>query len=286
MVDDSAFSALSAPATDASNTDSSPDGALDASSDQISLYTVRKGDSLADIAKMYSVSVNTLLWANDLKSNSALKQGQVLVILPVSGVKYTVKKGDTIKSISKKFNAHPEDITNFNSIDNESDILAIGTELIIPNGQMGGDAPATSGNSNTGGSKPVTPTPSANGLLMGYFIRPIANGIKSQGIHDRNAVDIAAKMGTPIMAAASGKVILTKVGGWGGGFGSYVIIQHPNGLQTLYAHMSQVLVSEGQTVSQGEVIGKVGQTGRATGPHLHIEIHGTATVKAPANILY
>jgi murein DD-endopeptidase MepM/ murein hydrolase activator NlpD len=98
--------------------------------------------------------------------------------------------------------------------------------------------------------------------------------VKTQGIHGHNAVDLASSYGTNIMAAADGTVIVAKIGGWNGGYGNYVVINHPNGTQTLYAHMSSISVSVGQGVTQGESIGRMGETGDATGVHVHFEIRG------------
>lgn len=84
-------------------------------------------------------------------------------------------------------------------------------------------------------------------------------------------VDIGASYGSPIYATKSGTVILTG-GPWGGGYGNYVVLDHGSGNTTLYAHMSSIAVDEGETVSQGQVIGYVGSTGNSTGPHLHYEI--------------
>ena len=105
-----------------------------------------------------------------------------------------------------------------------------------------------------------------------YYIAPLSHYVQTQGIHGYNAVDLAAPMGTPIMAAADGTVIVARSGGWNGGYGSYVVIQHGNGSQTLYAHMSKVAAYDGEGVVQGQVIGYVGESGNATGPHVHFEI--------------
>ena len=101
---------------------------------------------------------------------------------------------------------------------------------------------------------------------------PLSVYVKTQGLHGYNGVDLAAKTGTPIMASASGEVIVAKSGGYNGGYGSYVVIQHGNGSQTLYSHMSSVSTYKGATVVQGQVIGTVGSTGKSTGSHLHFEI--------------
>jgi murein DD-endopeptidase MepM/ murein hydrolase activator NlpD len=113
---------------------------------------------------------------------------------------------------------------------------------------------------------------STAGATAGYYMAPLAHYIETQGIHGYNGVDLAAPVGTPIMASAAGEVIVAKASGYNGGYGGYVVIQHSNGSQTLYAHQSRVGVSVGESVSQGEVIGYVGSTGRSTGAHLHFEI--------------
>ncbi|HRH55479.1 MAG TPA: M23 family metallopeptidase, partial [Candidatus Paceibacterota bacterium] len=96
----------------------------------------------------------------------------------------------------------------------------------------------------------------------------------SQGIHGWNGVDMSAPSGTPIYAAAGGTVIVSRVGGWNGGYGNYVVIEHAGGVQTLYAHMATDSVSVGETVSRGQNIGTVGNTGQSTGYHLHFEVRG------------
>ncbi|MEX0916626.1 MAG: M23 family metallopeptidase, partial [Candidatus Spechtbacterales bacterium] len=112
--------------------------------------------------------------------------------------------------------------------------------------------------------------------VSGYFTRP-TSGYLSQGLHPTNAVDIAGACWSPVYAGASGNVALaTGGGGWNGGYGNYVAIDHPNGTRTLYAHMIQVKTSAGAYVNQGAVIGYMGSTGRSTGCHLHFEVRGAA----------
>ena len=96
--------------------------------------------------------------------------------------------------------------------------------------------------------------------------------MESQGIHGYNGVDLGAPIGTSVMAAADGTVVTAKSGGYNGGYGNYVVVQHGNGSQTLYAHMSKVATYAGASVVQGQVIGSVGSTGKSTGAHLHFEI--------------
>lgn len=239
---------------------------------QISVYVVHDGDSLSKIAQLFNVSVNTILWANDLPSGSALKTGQTLVILPVSGIKYTVKKGDTVEGLAKKYKSDVDEILSYNGLTKGAP-LEVGSEVVIPDGELAAVPPPVQKGKGApvyerlirGASGPYYP---------GYYIRPIDGGHKSQGLHGYNGVDLADSVGTPVHAAASGVVIVSRVGGWNTGYGNYVVISHSNGTQTLYAHLSSNLVSAGQTVSQGQTIGLMGSTGHSTGPHVHFEIRG------------
>lgn len=248
----------------------------DSSYDQISVYVVRKGDSFSGIANMFDVSVNTILWANDIKKGDALKEGQVLIILPVSGVKHIVTKGQTLKSIAQKYNADITDIADFNDLA-ENATLAVGDELIIPDGEISVDGPSEN-TSSTSKPKNYYPKTSLKNIA-GYFINPVPGYIKTQGLHGKNAVDLAAPIGTPIYAAASGTVLLARMG-WNGAYGNMIIIQHPNGTKTLYSHLFKLATSTGASVSQGEVIGYVGNSGRVraakggNGAHLHFEVYG------------
>jgi LysM repeat protein len=233
---------------------------------EITVYTVRSGDSLSSIAGMYDVSVNTIVWANDIKGGK-IKEGQELVILPVSGVRHTVKKGDSIKSIAALYKADVDDLLIFNGLSADDKIVA-GKVLLVPGGQPTSTTKAVVSSGKSGGVK------INSNSILGNFMRPISGGKKSQGIHGYNAVDLAAPVGTAIVAADEGRVTVSRKGGYNGGYGTYVVIKHANGTQTLYAHMNANNVSVGETVSRGQVIGSVGMTGRTTGPHVHFEVRG------------
>lgn len=236
---------------------------LGSKSTQISLYVVRQGDSLSQIAKMFDVSVSTIVWANNIKGG-LIHEGDELVILPVTGVSHTVKKGDTIRSIATKYKADMSDILSFNDIKSDAS-LVVGSTILIPDGEIA--APSYSGT--------TSPLRNAGGpLYKDYYLRPIAGGKRSQGLHGNNGVDLAAPTGTPIYAAADGVVIISRPSGYNGGYGAYVVISHPNGTQTLYSHASKVFVTQGQAVSKGDTIAAVGTSGKSTGPHVHFEVRG------------
>jgi LysM repeat protein len=272
MVDDGTALSNENDAINVKNLSSSTDSTIyQPSSDQISLYTVHKGDTLQQIAQMFGVTTNTILWANDMRKGQALVANQVLVILPISGIRYTVKKGDTLKSVAAAFKGDADDIARYNGLD---DSLTVGDEIIIPNGEASiqESKPASGSKAGKGGF-----VPASGGSIVdpaGYFSRPIVGGVRTQGIHGHNGVDLASSYGTPILAAASGTVVVARDGGWNGGYGSYVVIQHSNGMQTLYGHMSAVKVSVGDQVSKGQTIGAMGSTGQSTGVHLHFEVRG------------
>ncbi len=271
----------------------------------ITTYVVQPGDTISQIAEKFGVSTNTIRWANDIPAKGTIRVGQNLVILPITGVKHAVVKGDTLASIAKKYKADINEISSYNDIPlNEP--LVTGSELLIPDGEI--VYSQTQIAQNTQKTKPVTSTGSQSVVVSsnagkssdaqytsamlqaqqvgrnntksapaGYFIKPV-KGIKTQGFHGPyNAVDIGAPVGTPIVAAAAGTVILAKASGWNGGYGGLTIIQHDNGSQSLYSHQSKVIVSVGQKVSQGQKIGEVGNTGRSSGPHLHLEFRGVKT---------
>jgi murein DD-endopeptidase MepM/ murein hydrolase activator NlpD len=256
---------------------------------QISVYTVRPGDTLSGIATMFGVSANTIIGANDIQ-NGVIQPGQTLIILPITGIQHTVLAGETLASLAKKYNSDAHGIAVYNGLADGQE-LTVGSVLLIPTGEVSA-APSPTPTTTKPKSKPLsshakkiqsiasgkTKEPYLGGSgpsLDGYYAWPVAGGIITQGLHGWNAVDIGAPKGTSIYAAADGVVIVAQSnGGWNGGYGNYVVIQHSNGTQTLYAHMSKVLVGTGSEVAQGDVIGRIGATGEATGPHLHFEVRG------------
>ncbi len=237
---------------------------------EISLYVVREGDTLSQIAEMFDVSAKTILWANDISSPSKIRPGDSLIILPITGIRHIVKKGDTLASIAKKYEGDIDDILAYNQLASAEDV-SIGDTIVVPGGMI---------TETVAPKKNTTPvrakgTAVATGNGSAGYTNPLPGAIKTQGLHGYNGVDLSGvPVGTPVLAAAAGEVIVAKSSGYNGGYGSYVVIKHPNGTQTLYGHLSSVAVGIGQTVAKGEKVGGMGNTGRSTGPHLHFEVRG------------
>ncbi len=242
---------------------------------EIMVYTVQQGDVLSLIARDFSVSTNSLIWANNLKNADSIKLGQELKIPPVSGIIHTVKSGDTVSSLASNYGADIDEIIEFNALP-KNGALKIGVDIIVPGGEI------KTIPSGTSGIRYARTVPFINlPKLIGYFFHPIGGaGRISQWFHGRNAIDVANSCGSPIYAAAEGRIAAVLASGWNGGYGRYIKISHPNGTATLYAHLWDVLVSPGQSVSKGQKIATAGTTGRSTGCHLHFETHGAQNMLA------
>ncbi len=220
-------------------------------------YKVESGDNVSSVASKFGISPETIGWANDIKGNT-LKENDELLILPTTGVMYYVEKGDTLSEIAKIHKAKAEDIADFNNI-NEKKIIA-GDRLIIP-----------------GGTPPPPPAPtkrisSSARIIQSSFINPVPGGMITQRTHSYNAVDIYNHCGSPIVAAAAGRVTQTGRGSWPAG--NFVKIDHGS-VVILYAHMQNIYVNVGDYVSSGKQIGTVGNTGKTigrTGCHLHFDV--------------
>lgn len=233
---------------------------------EIQEYEVQEGDTLSFIASDYGVSVTTIVNANNLKSPDDIKPGIKLKIPPVDGVIHKVKKGDTVESIAKKYGAEADKIISFNSLPKAGE-LQIDDELIVPGGKL--PAGSSAGTAGASTAKRFAYLPN-----LGDFFSMPTTGFNWGRLHGRNGVDIANSCGTGIFASAEGRITLAKDSGWNGGFGKYTKIIHPNGTETLYSHLSKILVSAGEYVGRGQQIALMGSTGRSTGCHLHFEVHG------------
>lgn len=239
-------------------------------------YTVRSGDTLTGIASRYGISMMTIWWANKLTAKDQLHVGQKLTIPPVNGLVITVKTGDTLDSIAAQYKVDGPDVLAINQLEDPN--LVIGQTLILPDA-AGAPIPTI---------KPTTVKPRTNNTNSGSsscgscgggtygggaFAWPVVGGNNyiSQSFHyGHYGTDIAATYGSKVVAAAKGVVTFA---GWKSNGGGYQVwISHGSGLFTTYNHMAGVNVSAGQSVGRGQQVGRIGQSGNATGPHLHFEV--------------
>jgi murein DD-endopeptidase MepM/ murein hydrolase activator NlpD len=261
------------------------------SREQVIEYTVKTGDTLFDIAAKFGLEPESVLWANQyvLADNPhSLRPGQVLNILPVDGAYHRWSAGDGLNGVAKFFNVTPEAIINFSG--NHLDPATIGdwsnpniepgTWLVIPGGRrefVSWSAPVIPLD-NPGVAKVLGPgaceSVTAGIAGAGVFVWPADNHFLSGFDYDQSAnhpgIDIDGSEGDPVYAADSGVVVYAGWNNWG--YGNVVVINHGNGWQTLYAHLSAYYVSCGQGVFQGSTLGAIGSTGNATGSHLHYEM--------------
>lgn len=248
---------------------------------EISDYEVVPGDSLSSIAYEYGVSVPTILWENNLNSRSVIRPGDVLKIPPTTGIMHTVKKGDTLKKIATLYGADAADIIAFNHLSVDGHDLIAGDLIMVPNGEQ----PQTHAAPIVRPSQPIArnstvirraaPPNSVSTPSVSGFIWPTTSHLVTQyfGL-SHHAIDIGGPWQSPIYATKSGVVEVAQCG-WNSGYGCYIIIDHGDGIKSLYGHNSQLLVSPGDEVSTGQTIALMGNTGHVsgvTGIHSHFEI--------------
>jgi len=245
-------------------------------------YTVQEGDTLSSIATKFDISIDTIRWANNLQSQQSIKIGQVLQILPVTGIVHKVQKGDTVHSIAKKYDTGAQAIVDFpynTFVNDETFELAIGQTVIVPDGIK----PSEVLWSPVARVRQITPD-AGTVVASGAFVWPTGGTITQRFVWYHKGIDIANRAAPAVLAADAGRVV---VGGWldGYGYGNRVVIDHGNGFRTLYGHLSQVWVAVGQSVNRGDAIGKMGSTGRSTGIHLHFEVVQNGVYLNPLNVL-
>ena len=244
--------------------------------DKVVDYTVREGDTLDSIAKKFGVSVDSIRWASNLKTTT-IKPNETLQIPPVSGIVYKVTAGDNVYTIAKKFSTDAQKIVNFpfnDFVDSNSFTLTIGQTLIVPDGIPPQEKPAVA---------PQYAQVQEGVRGSSNFIWPTTGSISQYPIWYHMAVDIQNPGAPAITAADTGTVVFA--GCLGYGYGCHVIVDHANGYETLYGHMSQISVNAGEAVSQGQQLGVMGCTGRCTGTHLHFEVRSGGTQLNPLSFL-
>jgi murein DD-endopeptidase MepM/ murein hydrolase activator NlpD len=234
-------------------------------------YTVRRGDSVEAISRRFGLSLDAVIASNELRNvRRELRAGQKIRIPNMDGIPYTVKKGDSYAKIAGTFEVPLEAVLDANDI--QSDAINPGTVLFIPGARMDKNA--------------------LRQALGELFIYPVNGKMSSpfgwrrdpfSGTRSYHAgLDLSARMGSPVKAAADGKVSAT---GTNAVYGNFVILSHGGDYQTMYAHLSRILVRGGGYVNQGTVIGLVGSTGRSTGPHLHFAVYKNKRAINPLEVL-
>ncbi len=243
-------------------------------------YIIKKGDTLIGIAKQYDTTIDDIKKRNNLKSDKIIIGDKL--IIPKTGIGggeeseiYTriiheVQRGDALSILARKYGSDVETIKLANNL--KSNRIYIGQNLIIPNLSRG-----ISKNFKLANGSIIWPVIGRISSSYGWRIHPIYN---RRQFH--KGIDIAVPVGTKIRAAAGGKVIQS---GWLGGFGYTVIIDHGQGVETLYAHNSRLLVRAGREVEMGQVIAFAGSTGTSTGSHLHFGLIVNEKAINPANYL-
>ncbi len=247
---------------------------------EITEYVVKEGETLSSIAKKFGVSLDTIIWANEIKSAKEIKAGQKLKIPPVTGIVHKVKRGETVYSIAKKYGVDPQQIVDFpfNTFANdETFALSVGQDLVVPNGVMPEIKPPPA-------PQYVATVPIQPGVAgTGEFTWPTSGYISQNFSWYHQAIDIANK-DAPVVVAADGGWIETVVMSHYG-YGNHLVINHGNGYKTLYAHLAKVNVQVGDRVNRGATIGRMGSSGRSTGIHLHFEIIKDGVKLNPLSVL-
>ena len=252
--------------------------------DSTIVYPVELNDTIFDIAERFNISVNTILWANKLTSRSIIRPGDELRILQSTGVEHAVKSGETVGSIAAKYNVPQEDILEVNKI-SMIDTIKIGMLLIIPDGRPLYTPPPPKAIARPQETvfEPDLSDSGASDLFWPTNCRRITQYFKGWR---HTGIDIACGMGVNVYAAADG-IVERAGGGWNGGYGNMIIMRHNDGTKTLYGHLQAggILVSPGEYIKKGRVIGLMGSSGRSTGPHVHFEIIINGTRVNPFNRL-
>ncbi|MFO8034439.1 MAG: M23 family metallopeptidase [Candidatus Bipolaricaulota bacterium] len=221
-------------------------------------YTVRDGDSFASIAARYDIPLSYLLASNPGKDPDRLRPGEVLV-LPDSGVVHTLRSGQTLDDLAATYGV---EVGSLEWKGPGAEPQA-GDQVFVPRPSTVPQAEAVRLGAGQAG-RFIWPLRGRISSPFGWRVHPIRGGR-----HLHSGLDIAVPEGTPVHAAAAGRVSMT---GWSGEYGVLVMIRHTEGYSTYYAHLSQAKVQEGQYVEQAQVLGLSGNTGMSTGPHLHFEI--------------
>jgi len=250
------------------------------------LHTVTHGESFWAIAKKYKVHVNVIFWSNPFLKTYLAYLGQKIVVPEIPGALHYVQEGETLSLLALRYDVRVQEIKMANDLPFLSGLFEnlTGKVLFVPI-------------ENLHSHKIILVTTENMHMLAqmrDLFISPLGNpditrtfGLRKdpfQGTWKKHkGIDLAAPLGAPVTAAASGRVIYS---GWLGGYGKAIKIAHSKGYSTLYGHLSRIFVKYGTKVYRGQIIGRCGKTGRATGPHVHFEIFRGRKTIDPLSVLW
>jgi murein DD-endopeptidase MepM/ murein hydrolase activator NlpD len=249
-------------------------------------YVVKVGDTLSSVAGYYGLDTDTILWANDLNSTSVIKPGEKLEIPPGNGLNVKVQQGENLETLAKKYESSPQMIIDVNWLDYPFE-LQVGQELFIPDGKKPEPAPKPAAPVYSGMVRQRAGALQSSSTVpgVGRFLHwPVAGGGTVLQCYSgwHNGIDISSGVGTNLVASAPGVVTFagcqsggcpplgSLYGGWG--LAWTVVVDHGNGLSTVYGHMRNIYVSSGQSVSRGQALGEMGSTGTAYGVHIHFMV--------------
>ncbi|MDD2553646.1 MAG: M23 family metallopeptidase [Desulfotomaculaceae bacterium] len=218
-------------------------------------YLVKKGDTLSHIARRNGITIEILAAANNLPDHDRIQAGQVLR-LPADSVVHRVQRGETLSGIARMYQVDIDELGTRNNLSNLNSIT-VDQKISVPYSTRGAELLNV--------SSQLADLPSFSWPLSGVVSSPF--GMRNGRPHE--GIDIAVEEGTPVRVSAGGQIIFA---GPRGTYGLAVIVDHGGGVRTLYAHCSRLLVTEGKNVDAGDIIALSGNTGRSTGPHLHLEV--------------
>ncbi len=234
-------------------------------------YTVRKGDTVSGIASRAGLrNFGTLLSVNNIDNARRISAGQTLRIPSTDGLLYTVKKNETLAGIAATHKVNVTALLDANDLTHET--LSVGQKLFIPGASL-----SSFELRKALGELFIYPIMGRLTSPFGYRNDPFTG---ARSFH--SGIDLAAPIGTSVKATLDGRIAET---GFNRIFGNYVIITHDRGYQSLYGHLSAIYVKRGQYVTQGAIVGAVGNTGYSTGPHLHLSIYKNGSLINPFSVL-
>ncbi|MDR0403098.1 MAG: M23 family metallopeptidase [Treponema sp.] len=234
-------------------------------------YTVRQGDTVEGISRRFGLSLDAIIASNNIRNvRRGLIAGEKIRIPNMDGIPYTVKAGDNFNKIAASMDVPLEAVLDANDI--QSGAISPGTVLFIPGARMKSEDLR-----QALGELFIYPVQGRITSAFGWRIDPFT---RTRLYHA--GMDLSSRAGTPVKAAAAGRVSAT---GYNAVYGNFVIVTHNGVYQTMYGHLSKILVSRGRYVGQGDIVGQVGSTGRSTGPHLHFAVYKNERAINPLEIL-